>query len=95
MLARKTRSEQQLAAGGDNQRILQQSTTIDEVINPPPFGNDGCELEERFGLVHIRGRSIRYIVFGPDVDITGVIKAGRDRERAASDKYRRGTRKAR
>jgi len=50
---------------------------------------------EEFDLVHIRGPSIRYIVFGANVDITGVIKAGRDRERAASDKYRRGVRKAR
>ena len=49
---------------------------------------------EEFDLVHIRGPSIRYIVFGANVDITGVIKAGRDRERAASDKYRRGVRKA-
>ena len=97
VLARKTTSEQQFVAGGDNQRRLQQSTIINEgIINySPPFENDGGELEEHFNLVHIRGPSIRYIVFGPDVDIAGVIKAGRDRERAASDKYRRGTRKAR
>ena len=48
----------------------------------------------QFDLVHIRGPTIRYIVFGPSVDITGVVKAGRDRERAAGDKYRRGVRKA-
>ena len=52
------------------------------------------QLQLRFDLVHIRGPTIRYIVFGPSVDITGVIKAGRDRERAAGDKYRRGVRKA-
>ena len=57
--------------------------------------NDKGESDGQFDLVHIRGPSIRYIVFGPDVDITGVIKAGRDRERAASDKSRRGIRKAR
>ena len=56
---------------------------------------EGLLASEEFDLVHIRGPSIRYIVFGANVDITGVIKAGRDRERAASDKYRRGVRKAR
>jgi len=56
---------------------------------------EGLLSSEEFDLVHIRGPSIRYIVFGANVDITGVIKAGRDRERAASDKYRRGVRKAR
>ena len=55
---------------------------------------EGVLLSEEFDLVHIRGPSIRYIVFGANVDITGVVKAGRDRERAASDKYRRGVRKA-
>jgi len=50
--------------------------------------------QELFDWVHIRGPTIRYIVFGANIDIAGVIKAGKDRERAASDKYRRGTRKA-
>ena len=58
--------------------------------------NPGAGLtSEQFNLVHIRGPTIRYIVFGANVDVNGVIKAGRDRERAASDKYRRGIRKAR
>lgn len=59
---------------------------------PIEDGSDGTT--EQFELVHIRGPSIRYIVFGAKVDIPGVIKAGRDRERAAGDKYRRGVRKA-
>lgn len=50
--------------------------------------------QEEFDWVHIRGPTIRYIVFGANIDIAGVIKAGKDRERAASDKYRRGIRKA-
>ena len=50
--------------------------------------------QEVFDWVHIRGPTIRYIVFGANIDIAGVIKAGKDRERAASDKYRRGIRKA-
>ena len=65
-------------------KVNQTSTSITE----------GVVASEEFDLVHIRGPSIRYIVFGANVDITGVIKAGRDRERAASDKYRRGVRKA-
>ena len=50
--------------------------------------------QEVFDWVHIRGPTIRYIVFGANIDLAGVIKAGKDRERAASDKYRRGVRKA-
>ena len=57
--------------------------------------NTGAGLSsEQLNLVHIRGPTIRYIVFGANVDVNGVIKAGRDRERAAGDKYRRGVRKA-
>mmetsp|Transcript_36984 Transcript_36984/g.89171 ORF Transcript_36984/g.89171 Transcript_36984/m.89171 type:complete len:145 (-) Transcript_36984:2137-2571(-) len=65
-------------------------------------GNQSAKLtsevdasSEQFDWVHIRGPTIRYIVFGANVDIIGVIKAGRDRERAAGDKYKRGVRKAR
>ncbi|KAL7528310.1 hypothetical protein ACHAWF_002512 [Thalassiosira exigua] len=50
---------------------------------------------ESFDWVHVRGPSIRYVVFGAGVDVPGIVKAGRDRERAASDRYRRGVRKAR
>lgn len=52
-----------------------------------------ADEQETFDWVHIRGPTIRYIVFGANLDIAGVIKAGKDRERAASDKYRRGIRK--
>jgi small nuclear ribonucleoprotein (snRNP)-like protein len=51
-------------------------------------GDDGG-----YDWVHVRGSTIRYIVFGANVDVSGVIKAGRDRERSAGDKYRRGVRK--
>lgn len=50
--------------------------------------------EETFNWIHIRGPTIRYIIFGANVDIPGVIRAGRDRERAAGDRYRRGVRKS-
>lgn len=49
---------------------------------------------QSFDWVHIRGPSIRFIVFGSNVDIVGTIRAGRDRERAAGDRYKRGVRKA-
>ena len=56
---------------------------------------ESCVGESQsFDWVHIRGPSIRYIVFGSNVDIVGTIRAGRDRERAAGDRYRRGVRKA-
>jgi len=61
----------------------------------PPAASEGTLSGEEFDLVHIRGPSIRYIVFGANVDITGCIKAGKDRERAAGYKYKRGIRKAR
>ena len=71
------------------------SKTTNKVNKTNTQTTEGVLSSEEFDLVHIRGPSIRYIVFGANVDLTGVIKAGRDRERAASDKYRRGVRKAR
>ena len=50
--------------------------------------------EETFNWIHIRGPTIRYIIFGANVDIPGVIRAGRDRERSAGNRYKRGVRKA-
>jgi small nuclear ribonucleoprotein (snRNP)-like protein len=47
-----------------------------------------------FDWVHIRGPSIRYVIFGASVDVVGVVRAGRDRERSAGDRYRRGVRRA-
>jgi small nuclear ribonucleoprotein (snRNP)-like protein len=55
---------------------------------------DGVDDEETFNWIHIRGPTIRYIIFGANVDIPGVIRAGRDRERSAGDRYKRGVRKA-
>ena len=78
-----------------SRNISQQSKNNN--VNKSNFLTDDGTLGEQFlqfDLVHIRGPTIRYIVFGPSVDITGVVKAGRDRERAAGDKYRRGVRKA-
>jgi hypothetical protein len=56
--------------------------------------DDDGRVEEEFDWVHVRGPTIRYVVFGAGVDVAGVIRAGRDRERAAGDRYRRGVRKA-
>lgn len=57
---------------------------------------EGVDITDakHFDFVHIRGPKIRYIAFGSNVDIVGVIRAGRDRERAAGDKYKRGIRKS-
>ena len=60
----------------------------------PNYNLIGEVTTEQFELVHIRGPSIRYIIFGAKLDICDIIKSGRDRERAAIDKYKRGTRKA-
>jgi len=75
--------------------LVLSKTTTNKGNQTSASTTEGILASEDFDLVHIRGPSIRYIVFGANVDITGVIKAGRDRERAASDKYRRGVRKAR
>lgn len=70
-----------------NNTLLTGETTDDD--------DDGAaDDEETFNWIHIRGPIIRYIIFGANVDIQGVIRAGRDRERAAGDRYRRGVRKA-
>ena len=45
--------------------------------------------------VHIRGPNIRYIYFPDDLDLTAVIRVGMDRERSATQKYRRGKRSVR
>ena len=60
---------------------------------PQPSG-PGVDRQD-FTSLHIRGPSIRYIVFGAGVDLAACVRAGRDRERAAGDKYKRGLRKAR
>ena len=72
-----------------NNTLLTGGTTDDD------DDDDGAaDDEETFNWIHIRGPTIRYIIFGANVDIPGVIRAGRDRERAAGDRYRRGVRKA-
>ncbi|KAL3777175.1 hypothetical protein ACHAW5_009299 [Stephanodiscus triporus] len=55
---------------------------------------DGGGTTATFDWVHIRGPTVRYIVFGAGVDVVAVVKAGRDRERSAGDRYRRGVRRA-
>ena len=69
-----------------------QKETLTTSATTPTDTNTGGT--ESFDWVHIRGPTIRYIVFGANIDLAGVIKAGKDRERAAGDKYRRGIRKA-
>lgn len=68
--------------------VLSRDTTQTEVVT----SNEEEILT--FNQLHIRGPSIRYIVFGSDVDIVKQIREGRDRERSAGDRYRRGVRKA-
>jgi small nuclear ribonucleoprotein (snRNP)-like protein len=43
--------------------------------------------------VHIRGATIRYIHFPDDADLPAFVRAGKDRERSAVNKYQRGIRK--
>lgn len=57
---------------------------------------DDCIIsnqQTRLAHVHIRGSTIRYIHFPDNIDLTGVIRSGVDRERAAANKYKRGLRK--
>ena len=46
--------------------------------------------ETRLLQVHIRGSTIRYIHFPNQTDLSGVIRSGIDREKAAANKYKRG-----
>ncbi len=78
------------------------NTTCDYVATR---GNDNCDIDAGEGgeeegredggydWIHVRGSTIRYVIFGANVDVSGVIRAGRDRERSAGDRYRRGVRK--
>ena len=49
--------------------------------------------EPTFSQIHIRASSIRYIIFSSSVDIVQQIREGRDLERSAVDRYKRGVRK--
>jgi small nuclear ribonucleoprotein (snRNP)-like protein len=44
-------------------------------------------------MMSIRGSNIRYIHFPDNADLTGLVRAGVDRERTAANKYKRGKRK--
>ena len=43
--------------------------------------------------MHIRGPTIRYIHFPDHVDLSLLVRTGMEREKAATNKYRRGQRK--
>jgi len=47
----------------------------------------------RLSIVQIRGSKVRYIHFLDSADLAVVVKQGMDRERSASQKYKRGVRK--
>jgi small nuclear ribonucleoprotein (snRNP)-like protein len=44
-------------------------------------------------MMSIRGSNIRYIHFPDNADLTGLVRAGVDREQTAANKYKRGKRK--
>jgi small nuclear ribonucleoprotein (snRNP)-like protein len=58
-------------------------------IEPPPSRNGDPEM---LISCHIRGPNIRYIHFPDYLDLGRVIRMGKDRERAAAQKYKQGTR---
>lgn len=49
--------------------------------------------QQALSMVQIRGSKIRYIHFLDHADLAVVVKQGMDRERSASQKYKRGIRK--
>lgn len=71
--------------------VLARDTTSANIHQCP---SDNTQDVILFDQLHIRGPSIRYIVFGNKVDIVKQIREGRDRERSAGDRYRRGVRKS-
>ncbi len=85
-------------------RLREADAFMNLVLSRTLGGSSGCSdakatdasgvAAENFDWVHIRGSTIRYIVFGANIDLAAIIRAGRDRERAAGDKYKRGVRKA-
>jgi small nuclear ribonucleoprotein (snRNP)-like protein len=62
------------------------NVTLDDAV----VSNDSTLL---LAHVHIRGGSIRYILFPGDVDLQAFVRSGIERERSAANKYQRGIRK--
>jgi small nuclear ribonucleoprotein (snRNP)-like protein len=58
-------------------------------LEPPPSRNGDPAI---LLSCHIRGPNIRYIHFPDYLDLGRVIRMGKDRERAAAQKYKQGTR---
>lgn len=60
----------------------------------PTAAPQGSCVPLDYSMLHIRGASIRYIIFPKRVDLSKLIKLGMDREREAKDRYARGKRPA-
>jgi len=62
----------------------------------PQLQNDiqGSDDLLEYNMLHIRGSSIRYVIFPNRADLPKLIKLGADRERGARERYARGKRPA-
>jgi small nuclear ribonucleoprotein (snRNP)-like protein len=78
--------------------------TLDNVNEEEEIGGDtgkkedysgsGGELIDISSSLNIRGSKIRYIHFPDNADLTGLVRTGVERQRAAANKYSRGKRKS-
>ena len=80
------------SSGNSSRLTISQHINTDATrINSDQSNAEPVELS--FSQIHIRASSIRYIIFGSSIDISKQIREGRDSERSAVDRYKRGVRK--
>jgi small nuclear ribonucleoprotein (snRNP)-like protein len=76
------------------ENVEEEGTKGDEGGKKEDYSGSGEELIDISTSLNIRGSKIRYIHFPDNADLTGLVRTGVDRQRAAANKYRRGKRKA-
>jgi small nuclear ribonucleoprotein (snRNP)-like protein len=82
-----------LDAADDFMNLVLTRAVRDNINLPYPSKNATRSLTPgEYNMLHIRGASIRYVLFPDRTDLPKLIKAGLDRERSASERYARGKR---
>lgn len=80
-----------LQSADDGMNLLLEEARV--VMTSLPATQRVAGADQLLSIVSLRGSTIRYIHFPPSINLTAAIKAGADRERAASHKYKKYTRK--
>ena len=81
-----------LSAADRDMNLTMEDVVISETISRRRTASIGRDTP--LSLVHIRGSTVRYIHFPGNANLANIIKQGMQRERSASQKYKRGVRKS-